>query len=288
MDMQARSMTLLIPSSKTDIEGFGVRLRFACTCDCKLEDLKFHRAHRWYWCLVHSSAAYALGAHGSVNPETKQQGAEPFFVMEGARTLEALSEDLNNIQRHHDIGESDGEADEPEHVKQKYSAHSIRRTGAREWFRGGMSLEMLQRLGRWTSTAWAQYISGLPATVIIDMPEKMKTNKDSLVAIFCALRQLTSQVSALEAKLKQEEEKMKVAVGPRQEPRFIVAHLSVSDRKTHIVSSLTGRRGEWSARCGFKFGTSKCEVEVMVMEPSDSARCKDCFGLRAPRRLTST
>ena len=293
-NVETLMVTILIPSSKTDIEGFGVRIRFVCSCPQSTSQRCGGKppngiAHLWMNCTYHVAVAYTLEVHGTLVPTSLKEGEQCFFAtMDGGPpSLESLSSMVNAIAAQHPIDESDDDVEEVGSVRLKHSGHSFRRTGAREWHREGITDHLLKTLGRWSTEAWERYVAALPAIVIA--PLKTTEQQSPTLAVHCALQDLNAQVSSLTKKT--------VAAGgtcqagetlrtpPMQSMRFVISHPGETNATIHLLADFSGRRSSRRCKCGFRFGISQCDVETTAEEPQHvKEKCRDCYGLRQGRK----
>ena len=179
-----------------------------------------------------------------------------------------------------DIEESDDEAEEPQAVKNNFTAHSYRRTGAREWCREGLTEQQLKALGRWTSAAWEKYVSSLPAACFTtggEQPQKaaMAVHR----AMHDVLKELTKGSAELGSLRQATEKEVATTATPAEMPPLFVLTSQSEDGKLHRVTTLLGHRLQWRTSCGFKFGASKSDFEILDKSEGVAAakRCKDCF-----------
>ena len=93
------TVTVLIPCSRTDAEGFGARLRFGCTCStATLSRIgtkvpPANLVHLWLPCTYHAIMAFTLLVHGTLVPEGPAYGKQAFFSR-NACTIPPTLEDV--------------------------------------------------------------------------------------------------------------------------------------------------------------------------------------------------
>ena len=282
LDTKAKTVTVLVPSSKTDIEGFGVRIKFACSCPAGPGASPEHVRLN---CVYHLAMAFAVEVHGSLNAPSTAAGNNYYFATRDGRapTLQTLSAMINSIAARHNIDESESEAEEAAAARPHFSGHSFRRSGAREWHREGVQDHLLKTLGRWSTSAWERYVAELPLTVVAPLAPTM--HQSPILAVHRALQDLSSQVKTLAANIATGD-----VASPQQQPvtapQYVISHPGESQAKTHLLASFRGRRAEWRCKCGFKFGTALCDIEIAESLPTGD-KCRDCFGLRSSRRTSS-
>ena len=289
-----KTVTVLVPSSKTDIEGFGVRIKFACSCPLLPGvasgfgyGLAENQSHIWMNCVYHLSIAFALEVHGSLNAPSGVAGNNFYFATRdgSAPSLQSLAAMVNSIASRHNIDESEDEAEEAAATRPHFSGHSFRRSGAREWHREGVRDNLLKTLGRWSTSAWERYVAELPLAVIAPLEPTM--HQSPIMAVYRALHDLSSQVKTLASRMSPSASDVTIQPQAGTAPaRFVVSHPGESQAKTHLLATFRGRRADWRTKCGFKFGTALCDVEIADVQPM-ADKCRDCFGLRAVRGTSS-
>ena len=140
-----------VSHSKTDQESRGVKLRFKCTCTPTSSATSLVATvksglplPRSSWdCVVCSCMAYAINMHNSLGP-WPDDVAVPFFrTVTGARiSAKVIAATLQLMDR---VGNINDREDLPSRgmntLPPAWGGHSLRRSGARHYFRLGLSKE---------------------------------------------------------------------------------------------------------------------------------------------------
>ena len=277
--------------SKTDRRAVGFKTRWQCTCHCKI--LTAVNANAWMTCIYHVCLDYALQVKKKVKPLSSLEGENSFFqtVDGGAIGATDVADILRCIGARTDLEEDPEEQEEFELLPLNYSGHSLRRTGVREWFRSGMIIEWLRKLGRWKSGSLLDdYLATLPLMLMNTKSQKMET--DIPVPPMGGLMSMATQISSLGEKLvkvetllqdisKQVQDKAPTLETPVVAKSAEILVISLADTKRsklHKVAILMGDRDSWSTRCGFRFGRSNRSRIIDGPGQDNVLQCAYCFG----------
>ena len=291
INVQAQTVLIKIEMSKTDRRAVGFKTRWQCTCQCK--SLTALNANSWMTCIFHVCLDYALQVKKNVKPMNVVEGEKPFFQTADGAEIGAtdVAEILRGIGTRADLEEDPEEQEEYEHLPLDYSGHSLRRTGVREWFRSGMIIEWLRKLGRWKSGSLLDdYLATLPLLLMSTKSQKMETAIP--VPPLGGLMSMATQISSLGEKLvkvetllqdisKQVQDKAPTLETPAVAESAEILVISLADTKRsklHKVAILSRDRDSWSTRCGFRFGRSNRSRIIDGPGQDNVLQCAYCFG----------
>ena len=123
------------------------------------------------------------------------------------------------------------------HVDEEMSGHSARRSGAMRYARQGMSVQSIQFLGRWKSSAVFRYIEEAMTEIPMNMATyNAKPESVSKISEEVTKRKALRPKATAKAKQAQEEEE-----SPASPPKQLV-----SDSKQGPVYAVSRSRGGWT------------------------------------------
>ena len=275
------TVTFTIVCSKMDYASTGFRIRHSCTCSGPGVGEAIP-----VWCPFHLAVHYAESCHGSLGPWPLDE-RKFFLTVSGAVATPALvAGDLRKLDADHGIAE-DAE-DEPVIAGRQppsWGGHSLRRTGAREYFRLGLPKPQLYGLGRWNGPAIDGYIHGLP--FVLNVPRNPLVSSCTRTDLqFAALSQ---KVSRLEGHLQRANLSATPVTDSHSRLVFVLSLPSGQETrsKLHKVSQegLLSRASTWKTQCGFKFGCMQRDFRLLSAiggEAVRSTRCEKCFRVDCP------
>lgn len=186
-----------VSASKTDAEARGCRLRLRCTCILVKGALPFNA--EVLLCPTCCTVEYARHVHGKVGAWNDKT---TFFLCESgalvtakavARML-ALLDKCYNIRSPEEAPPSSSNPRPP-----VWGTHSLRRSGARCWFRAGLDVPSLKILGRWSSDAVELYIAGMLRDINL---QRQHQNIDATtVTLLKAAETISLRLNALSGQL---------------------------------------------------------------------------------------
>jgi hypothetical protein len=164
------------------------------------------------------------------------------------------------------------------------SGHSARRSGAMRYARQGMSIQTIQFLGRWRSSAVFRYIeeamTEIPMNTLPHEPQGESTTKNPEESQ--NRRALRPKASA----------KAKAQL-PEEEPQVNQAKQLISDGQEGPIYAISRSRGgwtkhivgkaawgipldSWSTICGWNFARRNVKVELTQNPSKNATECKKC------------
>lgn len=262
------SVSVRLSASKTDYTGRGFRFRWRCICGG--QDSTVSRMTCPYHCLL--EAAIIMHDFVIKNFPATVGGTEHFFKRksgDGIVTSQIITAYLNKL--HEALPEGIG-GDDHFLSDERFSGHSVRRSGAQHWTRAKLSESLIRRLARWKSDAIERYLQSVPCEDL--GPELLfGEGAEHAVEVGRLLSEVRSLLAAHENKKKQE-----AAAGLTGTTQVIVSRNPHIDSKVHSIKKLNGYNETWVTGCGWRFGSSMAICEMMDASNAQSSKIPICTG----------
>lgn len=284
---QFRTVTWLLPSSKTDTAANGVTRTHGCSCSSSSEQYRklcpFHCARQHVKNLRSHFSHLPQGEFDVLPlfPDRDGCTVDKKDMIDGIRTVAAAcGSELTYI-------------DLRGRVRQLFGGHAPRVAGAQFLARHGVDFYIIQLVGRWASSAILRYIQQAPLAIQhrlaanISPPERTQAVPSAASASVPAIADLEEKgttdvvqfqhlVDSLRAELR------KTTVLATQDTEFFVINKNTSfvhrpDDLEHISPS-----AEWKAKgCKWRYGQlSYLRTKVL---PNNPLLCPGCFGIKKAR-----
>ena len=280
------SVTLRLPSSKTDPSAASVERTWGCLC----------RSSGINGCPFHSAKAQ-MEYLDEFFPAPARPLDLPFFPTETGETVEKVKvvETLEALHTHLGLSIVD------EDGNRLLGGHSMRLAGARVLSASGMHLYQVELMARWKSPMLLHYAQTAPLTKITQdfeqarEEEKLSAKLDSIRKQMDELSRcnqadtsssnmeprvskLENDITALDSRTQQmiRDEISQVRKSWSLKPAEYV--MNNSSRTWHVVHTdgIAHHPETWSTKCGWKFAFSKF-TRIVELPSTDIRKCDKCW-----------
>eukprot|EP00434_Breviolum_minutum_P002108 symbB.v1.2.001863.t2/scaffold77.1/size347087/34 len=288
LTIDSTSVSLLVPVHKTDQVGSLSVRQLNCACRYRRHHLcPWHSAFR-HLKRVRLHGRYVEGPSFPLVPDADGLTPSKYKMVQHIRTV--LQTAGIAVTRPDDQGVQ----------LNRFNGHALRVSGAQMMGSGGIPIQLIQLLGRWSSQAVQRYVQtshlsvvpGLPAQLLGSRPPQLLEDTgtpapaeerrpegpppapESGANTRAHGQQLRRHSSQLD-QLTQDIRDLRLAIAPPAES-FVIRHRS---NIAHKGFQFEGQNhpDRWRTPCGWRYGTAKF-FRVPVLAPMHS-RCKKCFDL---------
>ena len=288
LTIDSTTVSLLVPVHKTDQVGSLSVRQLNCACRYRRHHLcPWHSAFR-HLKRVRLHGRYVEGPSFPLVPDADGLTPSKYKMVQHIRTV--LQTAGIAVTRPDDQGVQ----------LNRFNGHALRVSGAQMMGSGGIPIQLIQLLGRWSSQAVQRYVQtshlsvvpGLPAQLLGSRPPQLLEDTGTPTpaeergpegplpspesgantrAHGQQLRRHSSQLDQLTQDIKD----LRLAIAPPAES-FVIRHRSNIAHKGFQFES-QNHPDRWRTPCGWRYGTAKF-FRVPVLAPMHS-RCKKCFDL---------
>ena len=267
LDHLTKTVSLVIPFSKTDQRGKGVTRTLTCMCwegQCER------------WC------AWGLAVR-SLAEHTKSDGEALLFlgVLKKGKAAVSKAQMVNGWTRD---------------VSDRITGHSARRSGAMHYTREGLDVATIGFLGRWKSSAILRYVeealSQLPAnskanqagkntqggSVPGGVPDEKVGAEDVCKEHPPTRTEVTEKlIKEVEVKYVKAKDSIIIPADPEEEDMWAIS-THARGRVAHVVTKAAWGLDldEWQTHCGWHFAQKFVRVQLVRKPPKNTKICVKC------------
>ena len=288
LTLDSNTVSLLVPVHKTDQVGSLSVRQLNCACRYRRHHLcPWHSAFR-HLKRVRLHGRYVEGPSFPLVPDEAGLTPSKYKMIQHIRLvlqtagIAVTRPDDQGVQLH------------------RFNGHALRVSGAQMMGSGGIPIQLIQLLGRWSSQAVQRYVQTSHLSVVPSLPsqllgssppqlledtgasnpaERVPVQRPSPAPESGANtrahgQQLRRHSGQLE-QLTQDIRDLKLAIAPPAES-FVIRHRSTIAHKGFQFES-QNHPDRWRTPCGWRYGTARF-FRVPILAPMHS-RCKKCFDL---------
>ena len=288
LTIDSDTVSLMVPVHKTDQVGSLSMRQLNCACRYRRHHLcPWHSAFR-HLKRVRLHGCYVEGPSFPLVPDEAGLTPSKYKMIQHIRLV--LQTAGIAVTRPDDQGV---------HI-QRFNGHALRVSGAQMMGSGGIPIQLIQLLGRWSSQAVQRYVQTSHLSVVPSLPAQLLGSRPPQLLEDSGLptpgggaptpqhpptpeagantrahgQQLRRHSGQLE-QLTQDIRDLKLAIAPPAES-FVIRHRSTIAHKGFQFEG-QNHPDRWRTPCGWRYGTARF-FRVPVLAPMHS-RCKKCFDL---------
>lgn len=276
LDVAKQEVSFFVSMSKTDAEARGAKLKWSCICGHgRIEECTIATAQKWMRCPYHLALDMAVRLHGfDAGDKTCRRvgSADRHFFMGGDKvTPQMVGRMLKNLDAMHRLSEPE---DNPPTAN--WGGHTLRRSGAQEWFRLHMPRETIKMIGRWKSKCIDDCLGAVPLENLGlwsfngPMQPLINSLQNSTVAelqrTIEELKRVTAEaMEVTKTTLEMLWPQRRMMEGERRQAPTNM-YIKSDTGKLHKIRTMLGPKYGWSCKCGFKFGMARDVVTLALTD----------------------